>query len=186
MKMINREEAQKLIEKHLSSKMQMHCREVEVIMRKTAIELHENPEKWGITGLLHDLDFESLNNDFAKHGVKIREMLSESDLDPDSWHTIASHCEDFNGIKRKNNFDYALAASDNVSGLIYATTLIYPDKKITSVKVKSITKRMKTPAFAKNVNRQAIFDIEKTGISLERFIALALEAMTEIAVEIGL
>ncbi len=179
--------AKELIKKYNEPTTQMHVHEVEVVMRGVAKELKQDEEQWEIAGLLHDIDFDLVKkDDVNQHGTKILELIGENDLPADSWHAIRSHCEDLNGVKRENNFDYALAACDNISGMVYATTLIYPDKKIVNVKPKSVIKRLKTPAFARNVNRQAIYDIEKTGITLERFVEIAITEMTKIADEIGL
>ena len=184
--MLNYQQAKELTQKHCSEKLQLHCREVEVIMKAVAKELNEDEDTWGIAGLIHDLDFESVKDDISQHGTKIKDMLNENDLTPDMWHAIEAHCHDLTGVEPETPFDYALLASDNISGLIYATTLVYPDKKIASVKVKSVHKRMKKKDFARNVNREAIKNIEKSGVSLDRFIELSLQAMSEIADEIGL
>jgi uncharacterized protein len=88
--------------------------------------------------------------------------------------------------KRKTVFQHALAAGETITGLIIATTLVYPDKKIKSVKAKSIIKRMKEKAFAASVNREIIRECEDINIPLPEFAQIALSAMQEINETLGL
>ncbi|MFZ4707624.1 MAG: hypothetical protein ACOYMF_16610, partial [Bacteroidales bacterium] len=90
------------------------------------------------------------------------------------------------GLERTTLFQHALAAGETITGLITATSLVYPDKKAASVKAKSVTKRMKEKAFAASVNRENILECELIGISLDEFAALSIAAMVTIADEIGL
>jgi threonine dehydrogenase-like Zn-dependent dehydrogenase len=83
-------------------------------------------------------------------------------------------------------FQHALSAGETITGLIYATALVYPDKKIASIKYKSVRKRMKEKAFAASVNRDIILECEEIGIPLDEFIQLSVDAMREVAEEIGL
>jgi predicted hydrolase (HD superfamily) len=96
------------------------------------------------------------------------------------------HNEEATGKERTTEFQHALAAGETITGLIYATALVYPDKKISSVKPKSIRKRMKEKAFAASVNRDTIRECEQVGIPLDEFIELSLNAMKEIDQKIGL
>ena len=89
-------------------------------------------------------------------------------------------------MPRTNEFQHALAAGETITGLIYATALVYPDKKIKDVKPGSIIKRMKQSAFAASVSRENIMECEKISISLEEFVEITLNAMKGIAGEIGL
>jgi len=82
-------------------------------------------------------------------------------------------------------FHHALAAGETVTGLIFAVALVYPDKKISSVKPKSVTKRMKEKIFAASVNRDAILECGQMGISLDEFVSLALAALSPIEKELG-
>lgn len=187
--MIKHQQAQDLINKNITTDtIKMHVHEVEVIMRAAAHELSENEEDWGILGLLHDLDYEKEKENPKQHTLTTEKMLLEIDpsFPQEYLYAIKAHNEENTGVLRKSKLDYALMAADNLSGMIYATALVYPDKKISSVKVSSVLKKMKTPTFAARVNRQAIYDIEKAGIKLERFVELGLKAMAEIETEIGL
>jgi len=99
---------------------------------------------------------------------------------------IVMHNEMATGKERSSEFQHALAAGETITGLITATALVYPDKKVTSVKVKSITKRMKEKAFAASVRREVILECEKIGLSIDEFAEISLNAMQEIGEQIGL
>ncbi len=189
--MLNYQQAQDLINKNiLTDTIKMHVREVAVIMKAVACELHENETDWEIIGLLHDLDYEKEKENPTQHTLTTEKMLLEADpsFPKEYLYTIKSHNSEYlgPGYERRSKMDHSLAACDNLSGMIYATALVYPDKKISSVKVSSVLKKMKAPAFAARVNRQAIYDIEKAGIKLERFVEIGIKAMAEIETEIGL
>jgi len=193
--MISRDRAIQLLEKYITTEwLKLHMRESEIIMRGLAKELNENEEEWGLSGLLHDLDFDYVDKDPKRHVIefdKILEMESlkvGEDITDNMYHAIKSHYEDHPDIKekRESKMDYALAASENLSGFLVACALVQPDKKIKSVGVDSVIKKLKKKDFAKAVNREYIYDIEKVGVSLERFIEIALVEMNSIAKEIGL
>jgi predicted hydrolase (HD superfamily) len=107
-------------------------------------------------------------------------------LDPDIVEAIRMHNEQAHGDKRSTRFHHALAAGETVTGLIIATALVYPDKKLASVKPKSIVKRMKEKAFARSVNREIVMECDKLDIPLNEFAELALKAMQSISGELGL
>jgi len=154
-------------------------------MRRLANHFNEDEAFWGITGLLHDLDLDIIGDDLKTHGYKTVEIMKEEGYDiPEMFEAIISHTEGLTDAKRKTNFDFILAAAENITGMITAYVLILPEKKIEGVKVKSIKKRLKQLRFAASVNREFIYDIEKTGISLDEFIEISISAMSEIAEEI--
>lgn len=188
---ITYEQAKKIWEKYLRTEyLRLHTRESEVIMRKLANHFGEDEEFWGITGLLHDLDMDSINNDYSLHGKKTVEILKKEGYNiPEMFDAIIAHTEGLeeSNAERKTRLDYVLAAAENITGLISAYVLVRPDKKIEGTKVKSITKKIKDKAFAASVNRQFINDIyEKTGMERSTFIQLSIDAMKEIADEIGM
>lgn len=193
--MITREKAEDLLNKYVNTPwLKLHMRESEVIMMGVAKELNEDVEKWGLSGLLHDLDFDYVKKDPQRHVIEFDTLLEkenlkvDQDIPQDVYHAIKSHYEDHPDIKekRENNMDFALGASENLSGFLVACALVQQDKKIKSVGVDSVLKKLKKKDFAKAVNRQYIYDIEKVGISLERFIEIALKEMNSIDDEIGL
>ena len=155
-------------------------------MRKIAQKRAENEELWGIAGLLHDLDFEETKDDMPNHTLKTEEILKKKNVSKEIIEAIKGHNAENLGYKRERPIDHALTCAECITGMVVATTLVYPDKKLASVKPKSILKRMKQKEFARSVNREYIKECEKIGIPLEEFAELSLNAMREISDELGL
>ena len=183
---MNRDDAENLLMKYVKSdKMRFHSYSSEAVMRALAKRLGRDEEKWGLAGLLHDIDTEITNADPQKHGLVAEELLNDEGLDKDILDAIGMHNEEATGLERTTEFQHALAAGETVTGLIYATALVYPDRKIKDVKARSVTKRMKQSAFAASVSRETIMECEKIGLSLNEFVEISLNAMKEIADKIG-
>ena len=163
-----------------------HCIASEAVLRATAKRLGQDEEKWALAGLLHDLDVELTHDKPEIHGHETIRILTEHGLDPEILDAIIRHNEMNNSGERTEIFHHALAAGETITGLITATALVYPDKKVASVKPKSVVKRMKEKAFAASVNRETILECEKTGIPLPEFAAMSIQAMAGVADEIGL
>jgi len=184
---ITRENALLLLREHLKNeKLVAHCIASEAIMRALAVKFGKDPDVWGIAGLLHDLDYEITGEDSASHGAISAKMLEEKGVSPEIGDVIKKHNAEGLGLSRSTIFEHSLTCAESITGMIVATALIYPDKKISSVKVSSVTKRMKTPHFARAVSRERIMECEKTGIPLEEFVSISIKAMSEIADELGL
>ena len=184
---LERQAALELLQKHVKNeKMIAHSLASEVVMKALAIHLGRNPDAWAQAGLLHDLDVEFTNADAYTHGPVAAQWLTEIGVDADIVNAIGMHNEVATGIERSTEFQHALAAGETITGLIMATALVYPDRKIASVKTKSVVKRMKEKAFAASVKRENILECEKIGIPIEQFAAIAIEAMITIAEDIGL
>lgn len=184
---MNREEALELLKEHVKDeKMRIHCYASEAVLRALAGRFGEDEDKWGLAGLLHDIDVEITGADPKRHALLAGEILSGYGIDPEITDAITMHNEIATGRERSTLLQHALAAGETITGLIYATTLVYPDKKIASVKPKSVVKRMKEKAFAASVSRDHILECEKIGIPLPEFAELAVNAMKEIGEEIGL
>jgi len=184
--MISREAALIALKKHIKNEnMIKHSLASEAVMRALAERLNEDKEKWGIAGLLHDIDSEITNGDPKIHALKAREILG-SDVPEDVLVSIEMHNEMATGKPRQEKFHKALAASETITGMITATALVYPDKKLASVKEKSIKKRMKDKRFAASVNRDIIKECEDIGVNLDDFISLSLKAMQDISDDLGL
>ena len=184
---MTRDEAWNHLQKHVKNeKMIFHSLSSEAVMRALARRLGRNEDDWGLAGLLHDIDVELTGADPAVHALKAEELLADYDLDGEILDAIRMHNEMATGMPRETEFQHALAAGETITGLIYATALVYPDRKIASVKPKSITKRMKEKAFAASVSRENIMECEKIGIPLPEFVEISLNAMKEIGPEIGL
>lgn len=182
-----RDEALTLLHKYIKNeRMIAHSLASEAVMRALAQRLGHDPEKWGQAGLLHDLDVELTHSDPGRHALETARILTETVVDADIVEAIRMHNEMATGLERSTEFQFALAAGETITGLITATAMVYPDKKVASVKPKSVVKRMKEKAFAASVKRESILECEKIGIPLDEFAALAVTAMAGIADEIGL
>ncbi|MCK4989437.1 MAG: HDIG domain-containing protein, partial [Bacteroidales bacterium] len=116
----------------------VHCLASEAVMRALAQRLNEDMDRWGLTGLLHDVDVEVTNADPKVHALKAAELLEDFGFDEEMLNAIRMHNDEATGIPRSTRFQHALAAGETITGLIYASTLVYPDKKIASVKYKSV------------------------------------------------
>lgn len=184
---ISREDAIKLVKEHVKSpNMFNHCLAAEAVMRALAEKVGEDPEKWGLAGLLHDLDAET-HTDLSVHTQETAKILTEVGVDGEIVDAIRLHNEQaHNGEKRSTQFQHLLAAGETITGLIVATALVYPDKKLASVKPKSVRKRIKEKAFAAGANRDIIRECEDGGVPLNEFCDLSLEAMQGIAEQLGL
>lgn len=184
---LSREEALALLREHNHNEnMIKHCLASEAVMRALAGRLGEETEKWGLAGLLHDLDIELVNGDLSKHTLDTERILREKGVDEEIIRSIKLHNEEPHGEERSEKFHHALAAGETITGLIIATTLVYPDKKIRSVKPKSIKKRMKEKSFAASVNRDTILECEKLGMDIDEFAQICLSAMQGISDDLGL
>ncbi|MDZ4204313.1 MAG: HDIG domain-containing protein [Bacteroidales bacterium] len=184
---MNREPALELLNHHVKNPRTIaHCLASEAVLRALAQRLNQDEERWGMAGLLHDLDVETTAKNPELHGHETIRILKELGLDDEILDTIIHHNEMNGSGQRHSLFHHALAAGETITGLITAVSLVYPDKKVASVKPKSITKRMKEKAFAASVNRETIMECEKLGLTLDEFAALSLEAMTKIADAIDL
>jgi putative nucleotidyltransferase with HDIG domain len=184
---ITREEAISLLDEYIKNpNLIKHCLASEAVMKALADRLGEDREKWGLTGLLHDLDTEMVDADLSVHTKETARILREKGVDEDIIKTIRLHNEKANDEMRSELFHHALAAGETITGLILATTLVYPDKKIAGVKTKSITKRMKEKSFAAGVDRDIVMECEKLGMDINEFAGICLNAMQEIADDLGL
>jgi putative nucleotidyltransferase with HDIG domain len=179
--LLPRQQALDLLHQHIKNdRMIFHSLASEAVLRALARRLGRDEEKWGLAGLLHDLDVEITNANPKVHGLETARILTEMGVDGDIVEAIKLHNEHATDLPRTTEFHHALAAGETITGLILATSLVYPDKQISSVKPKSITKRMKEKAFAASVSRENILECELIGIPMEEFAEMSIAAMTEI------
>lgn len=186
--MISREKAIELLKKYVrDDKIFKHCLAVEAIMKAVAERLNEDTELWGLIGLLHDIDYDLVGRDLKRHGLEAMNILKDF-LPRIAVEAIAAHNE-YNGFKPSVNIEKivcALRASDHLSGLIIATALVMPNKKIEEIKIKTLKKKFKSKDFARNIDRERIREIERLGISLDEFFEIGLNALKSIADQLGL
>jgi len=184
---MDRRQALELFDHHVKAEnLRKHCLATEAVMRALALHLGEPVELWGIAGLLHDLDFEKTANQPEVHGLKTAAILSETDLPVEIIGAIKAHNAEGLGVHRKTKLDFALTCAESITGLVVATALVYPDKRLASVKPKSILKRMKEKDFARGVDRDLVRLCEEIKVPLADFAGLSLEAMQGISAELGL
>jgi putative nucleotidyltransferase with HDIG domain len=164
-----------------------HCIASEAVLRALAARLGADAGLWGLAGLLHDIDVELTAGDPARHTLEAEPILRAHGLPEALIDAVKMHNEAAQGgRKRSEAFHRALAAGETVTGLITATALVYPDRKLASVKPASVVKRMKDKRFAASVDRAIIMECEALGLGLEEFVSLSLEAMRSVAGELGL
>lgn len=184
---ISRDDAVVLMEHYLEAdNMRKHCLASEAIMRALAPRFDADPEMWGLAGLLHDLDYNETREEMDQHTLVTEEILRERGIASEITDAIKYHNAENLGLTRSEPIHFALTAAETITGMIVATALVYPDKKVSSVQPKSVKKRMKAKEFARSVNRDHIRLCENIGMSLDDFVTLSLKAMTEIGDQLGL
>lgn len=187
---LGREQAYEILTKYMEGEHYItHSLAVEAIMKGLAKRLApDDVEYWGIVGLLHDLDEEQCDwqHDLSVHGPTSVEILKKEGVnDPVMFEAIKAH-NPKSGKKARTTLEYSVLAADPMSGFVKAVAQIYPDKKIASVKHKSVMKRFNEGRFAAGANRDYMECIEFTGLSLDDLIDVALEEMGAIHEELGL
>jgi putative nucleotidyltransferase with HDIG domain len=184
--MPNRQESWNLMCEYTQSEsLRKHMLAVEACMRAYARKYGEDEEKWAITGLLHDFDYEKYPTP-EEHPFIGNKILEERGYPEDVRRAILSHA-DYSGVKRENNMEKVLYACDELSGFITASTLVKPSKSLAEVDAKSVRKKMKDKAFARSVNRDDIINgAADLGVDLEEHIAFCIKAMKAIAADLGL
>lgn len=161
-------------------------------MRALAERLGENPEEWGIIGLLHDIDWDLTKDNPKEHLIKAPEILKQAGASDELINAIVSHgygqpaCGAPQSKERQTKLEHALAAAETVTGLIVASALVQPDKKLTSISEQSLMKKFKNKSFAANCNREIILECKKLGLSLELFLEIGLKALQNISDKISL
>ncbi len=183
---MQRTEALNLLKMHLHDENHIkHSLAVEAIMRGIAAHLGEDVEKYGLTGLLHDIDYDTTGEDPQQHSLIGAQMLEEKGFPADLVYAVKVHNE-IHGLERKNLLDKALYCCDPTSGFITAAALVRPDKQLANVEVKSLKKRFKEKAFARGANREQMAACSEIGMELEEFLAISLKSMQQIASDLGL
>lgn len=185
-KMLTRQEAWELLTKYTKTpNLQKHALAVEAVMKHFAKLNYEDVEKWGVVGLLHDLDYEQYPEE---HCHKVVEIMQEEGIDDFYIHAVCSHgygiCSD---VKPEHIMEKVLYTIDELTGLINALCLMRPSKSVLDLEVKSVKKKFKDKSVASGVNRQIVKDgCEMLGMSLDEVIKETIEGMKTEAEAIGL
>jgi len=166
-----------------------HYLESEAIMRKLAEKLGEDTNYWAMLGLLHDVDWALTRDNTREHLTKASEILKQNGFDDKFIQIVVSHgygwdCAGLKDKKRTEKIEFALAASETVTGLIHAYALMR-GKKISDMEASGLKKKFKDKRFAAGCNREIILECENF-MKLDEFLALSIEAVKEIKSEVGL
>ncbi len=184
--MMERERALALVRERIdNANLVNHCVAAEVIMEALArhLGLPENDvARWGLAGLLHDLDYAETAEDPERHARGAAEELAGV-VDEEVVHAILAHA---GHVPLVSAMDRALYAADPTTGFIVAAALVRPDRSLAGVEVRSLKKRWKEKAFARGASRDQMDTCTGLGLSREEFLGIALEAMQERAGELGL
>jgi putative nucleotidyltransferase with HDIG domain len=181
-----REEAWALVREWTESEsLRKHMLGVEAAMRAYAREFGEDEELYGVTGLLHDLDYERYPDLGTGHPRKALELFEEKGYPPELIEAVAGHAT-FLGVPRETRMAKTLYAVDELSGFITACAYVRPDG-IQGMTPKSVKKKLKQPSFAAAVNRDEIHEgAEDLGVDFDEHVAFVIRAMEERADELGL
>jgi len=183
---ISRDEAWSVLTEFTKSdSLRKHARAVEASMRAYAGRYGEDPDAWGVTGMLHDFDYE-MHPRAPHHPIKGAEILISHGVSEPIVHAILAHA-DYSGVPRVSRLDKALYACDELSGFVHAVALVRPGRVITGLEPPSVKKKLKDKAFARTVNRDDVYrGATELGVDLDAHIAFVIAALTEVAPEIGL
>jgi len=188
---ISREQAIELLKKFPQTDSDMnHYLESEAIMKSLAKKLGEDENYWGMLGLLHDVDWALTKNNSKEHLTKAPKILKKAGFDDEFIEIILSHgygwdCAGLNEKKRSRKIEYALAASETLTGIIHAYALMRGGK-ISDMEAKGLKKKFKDKAFAAGCRREIIEEIENLGISLDEFFEIAIEGIKNIKEQVKL
>jgi len=184
---MTKEEGLKILKENLSNQnLIKHSLAVEAIMRVLARHFGQDEEKWGMAGLLHDIDYEKTKDDPTQHSLVGAQILESLGLDRDICQAVKVHNE-AHGILPETRLEKALFVTDPLTGLIVAAALVLPSKKLTDLSVENVLNRFKEKAFARGANREIIKKCEEyLNLGLENFIKIGLEAMQGIAANLEL
>lgn len=181
-----RQEAWEILTEHTQGDALLkHALSVEAAMRAYATRFGGDPEVWGVTGLLHDFDYEKYPS-LEDHPFRGAEILAERNVDEEIRTAILGH-GDHTGVPRDTMMAKTLFAVDELCGFLTACALVRPTKRVADVPVKSVKKKMKDKAFARAVSREDLTrGPEEIGVTLEEHIEFVRDAMAGIADELGL
>ncbi len=183
--MLSREESIDLVRQFVKKENNVnHMIAVGAVMRETAQEVGEDPVRWEMVGILHDIDFEICSGP-EDHTIKAKEILAGR-VDEEDMESIMAHNHENTGVAVDSRLKRGLIACDAVSGLIIACALVMPSKKLADVQPSSVIKKFGSKDFAKGVSRQRILLCEHLGMERDDFLKVALRGMQKVAPELGL
>lgn len=184
-----REQAWAIVTEHTGSEsLRRHMLAVEAAMRAYAPRFGGDPDLWGVTGLLHDFDYERYPDISVEgHPVIGSRILRERGVPEEIVRAILAHAEEITGVVPETPMEKALVAVDELTGFLIAVALVRPSQSIVDVELKSVKKKWKDRAFAAPVHREQIEQAaDRLGVPLDEHIQVVLDAMKNSAVTLGL
>ncbi len=181
---MTRREALEWVESELKNpNLVKHVLAVEASCRRLAGHFEEDPEYWGMVGLLHDIDYQRTLDDPEQHTRLAAGWLKEKEFDEEFIYAVMAHAEK---VEPKSKLDWALLSVDPATGLIVAAALMHPSRSLGGLDVRFLLKRFKEKRFAAGARRESIAACSNLGLSTEEFLGLVLEGMQGISDELGL
>ncbi len=173
-----------------SDSLRKHMLSVEAAMRAYATHFGEDPERWGLAGLVHDFDYERFPNEShsptEEHPAEGVRILREKGFPEDILTAIMGHAT-YSGVPRETKMAKTLFAVDELTGLVTATALVRPSRSVMEVEARSVRKKMKDKAFARGVSRDDVINgAAALGVDLDEHIAFVIAAMQGVAASLGL
>jgi len=160
-----------------------HLISVEGVMRALARRLGEDEDRWALAGLFHDLDQDQTGEDLSRHAYLAAEWLRQAGVEEPVVNAVLAHAHE---RYRTDPMARAVVHADAIAGLLVAAALVRPERS-TGMKVSSVKKKLKEKAFAPGVNREEVYGAEAVlGLSLDEFVAVAIEGLQQVAADIGL
>lgn len=187
----SRDEALSIVHEYTQSdSLRKHMLSVEAAMRAYAGRFGEDPDRWGITGLVHDFDYERFPNEAhsptEEHPAEGVRILRSRGFPEDVLEAILGHAT-YSGVPRESKMAKTLFAVDELTGLITATALVRPSRSVLEVEARSVRKKMKDKAFARGVNRDDVINgAADLGVDLDEHIDFVIRAMQGVAPALGL
>lgn len=183
---MNRESAWELLcEYTKSDSLRRHALAVEACVAAYARHFGEDENKWSVTALLHDFDYE-MHPDAPDHPMKGEPILEAKGVEPEIRRAILSHAN-YSGVSRDSRLEKTLFACDEMAGFLTACSYVKPTKSISEVEASGVRKKLKDKAFARSVSRDDIINgAAELGVPLDEHIAFCIRAMQERAADLGL
>lgn len=184
---LSRDEALAIVKRHITDRRLIrHVLAVEASMRALARRLGRDEERWGLAGLLHDIDIELVNREFTLHGSRAAALLTAKGIDDEIIDAVTMHNEWWHGKTRTNEFQHALASSDRLTFVIISVGRALPDKALQGVTVDAVMERLQSQDFRSKTQYENILECEKIGIPLREFVSICLEAMKAVSGRLGM
>ncbi len=182
---MNREEALKLVSEYVKNRNSIkHMIAAGAVMGALAKRFDQDEKEWELVGLLHDIDME-ITEKMEDHGREGSLILEREGFSGKIRDAVLAH-NPATGKKPETLMEKAIYCTDPLTGLIVASVLVLPNKKIADLNTASVVKRFKEKSFAKGANREVISSCSEIGLSLEEFIQIALVAMKGVSAELEL